>query len=324
MRRSFHGIDALLAIAAASLATLSGAKVFDAWEQVIVLWDAELGPLALVGHPHMLRYMVAYPGFLMEESFPGIGFSLYVGIFFGFNVLLLRLISQLGAARSPSLVVYMLFIGAHLTMNGRGAIAWTGWLLCVWVCLKVAAGIARPGSQIGWVALSCALAAVSTGVYIVSVVAFGVFMVAHWRATRRSNWFRRLLAFAIAVPLVYALLDYFIVAIEKNVEFYGGGIEGVFNMLEHGVGVVLVDSGPMAIVLLGIVALVGMVLSMLTVYGRPLTPLERLIGLAVAGGLFGFTVLTLAIPPILVRSLVKSRRGSGRTRARPVHGRSMA
>lgn len=291
------------------LAAVMGAKVFGAWGQVTVLWAAEVNPLELVGHPHMPRYLVAYPGFLMEASLPGVGFSLFIGLFIGLNVLLLRLISQLGAARRPSLGVYTLFICAQFVMNGRGAIAWTGWLLCVWVCLKLAAGISSPGSQIGWISLSCLLAAVSTGVFVVVVVAFVMFLAARLRPTSRSNRFRSIINLALVLPLIYATSDTFILAITKNFEFYGGDFEGFINIFQHGLGAFLLLRGPLDFLLLSITLLVVGAFIALALYGRSYTPLERLIGLSFACGFFGFTVLTLAIPPLLVRTLAIAKPG---------------
>lgn len=320
MRLSFSGGDAFIAMAIAAVATLLRVKVFESWEQVNVLWEAEVSPLAMIGHPHMPRYMVAYPGFLLENYWPSIGFSLYVCIFFGFNILLLRLITLLGAARRPSLSVYLAFICTQLAMNGRGVIAWTGWLLCIWICLRLAAGQVRPDSQIGWVALSACLAAVSTGVFVVVVMAYAMFMVVRQRAPSRRKPLRNSIVFVIAAPFVYAIINYFVLAINKNVEFYGGGLQGVFNMLHHGMGVLLVDSGPMVIMLLGAITFTGMVVFVPASYRLRFTPLERLIGLAAAGGLFGFTVLTLAIPPLLVRSLVRSPGASLRHKQARGHG----
>jgi hypothetical protein len=306
MRRNIPCADALIAIAAASVATLSSAKVFDAWGQVTVLWEAGLSPLTLIGHAHMLRYMIAYPGFLLEESWPGTGFSLYVGIFFGLNVLLLRLITQLVAARRPSLGVYSLFIGTHLAMNGRGVIAWAGWLLCVWICLRISAGQARPGGQIGWIALSLWLAAVTSGVFVVVVLSLVVFIVLHRRAAWRSSPLSSVAAVVMGAPVVWLAWNYLLVVTQKNLEFFGGESFGLIYMASHGMGKIILDSGPLAILLLGAIGFTG--IQVLLTYRLHITPLDRLICLATVGGLFGFTVLTLAIPLLLVRSLVRERR----------------
>lgn len=290
----------LVAFAAGGLATISGVKVFDTWEQVSILWESDVSPLQLLGHPHMFRYMVAYPGFLLQAAWPDIGFSIYISFFFALNIVLLRKISRLAIGKSPSWVTYTVFIAAHLMMNGRGAIAWTSWLLCIWVCFNVTPQRARLGGQVVWMAIACLLSAVSTGVFVVVVLAFGFLIVRHWHRKNQSNWILRLPAIAVGVPLAYVVLDHFLVAIEKNIEFYGGGIEGAFNMLEHGIGVLFLEVNLFAAFLLAVVALIGLLAALLLINQRKISKLNYLFVLAVAGGLFGFTVLTLSIPPFLL------------------------
>jgi hypothetical protein len=266
-----------------------------------LLWEIDINPLLLLGHPHLPRYLVAYPGFLLEDVWPGAGFSLYIAAFFAASVALLRTIASLAIHRGPSLLVYAVFIGAHLAMNGRGAIAWTAWLLCVWVCLKVAAGIVRPGSQLGWVAISCLLSAVSTGVFIVVLITFAVFLLARLRSSRRTKTIPKMLALIVAVPLGYLLLEYFLLAVDKNVEFFGGGLSGVLLMLEHGAGARLFQFDTVSLLLLTAIAFGAALFVVLTFFGRPLTSLERLTLFPLLGGLFGLTVLTLSIPLLLLR-----------------------
>lgn len=310
-------ILALIVFSAAALASASGMKVFNSWDQVSMLWEGDINPLLLIGHPHLPRYLVAYPGFLLDELLPGIGFSLYIAVFVAINFVLLRAVALLAIQRKPSITTYLGFAVIYLAMNGRGCIAWTSWLLCIWVCHKISMNIDRAASQLGWIALSCLLAAVSTGVFIVVVVTFLFFILGHHRPAKQVSLTRKVLILCVAVPLGNAVLEYFLIAVEKNIEFYGGGMSGVINMLEHGLGVVFVEINLLSLVLLWFVAFGAVVVAFMAISGRRFCPLDRLILLPVLGGLFGFTVLTLVIPPLLLRLQGRRRLSSdGRNRSR--------
>jgi membrane protein implicated in regulation of membrane protease activity len=308
---------ASVAFFVAALASISGIKVFDSWGQVNELWESEINPLLLIGHPHMPRYLVAYPGFLLDERLPGIGFSFYIAVFVAINFVLFRAVALLAIQRKPSLPIYLVFAAIHLAMNGRGAIAWAGWLLCIWVCHKISMNIDRPASQLGWVALSCWLASVSTGVFIVVVMTFLFFILRHHRPTQQVSLTRRVIILCLAVPLGYAVLEYFLIAVEKNIDFYGGGMSGAFNMLAHGLGVVFLEINLGSIVLLWFIAYGAVVVAFAAISSRRrFSPLACLILLPVFGGLFGFTVLTLVIPPLLLRLQGRRRLSSdGRNRS---------
>ena len=308
-------ILALIVFSAAALASASGMKVFNSWDQVTMLWESDINPLLLIGHPHLPRYLVAYPGFLLDERLPGIGFSLYIAVFVAINFVLLRAVALLAIKRKPSLAIYLSFAIIYLAMNGRGCIAWTSWLLCIWVCHKISMNIDRFSGQVGWIALSCLLASVSTGVFIVVVVTFLFFILNHLRPIKQVSLARRVIILCVAAPLGYAILEYFLLSIEKNIEFYGGGMSGAFNMLEHGLGAVFVEINLLSIVLLWFVACGAVVVAFMAIFRRRFSTLARLILLPVFGGLFGFTVLTLVIPPLLLR-LQGRRRFSSDSRNR--------
>lgn len=302
--RITHWIAALLG---GVLVTLANIKRFGPWDQVTDLWDAGVSPLllAITGHPHFFRYLTAYPGFLLEERFAEIGFSLYIAVFAAFNVTLWRRVSLLAAGQSPALMAWIVFLTAHFFMNGRGVIAWTGWLLCVSLCLRRSQDDTGGIRQLFLAALACWLAAVSTGVFIVVVVSFVVFHV-QYRVRVRQHAMRRLLVIALAAPVLVYVADYLLLAVRKNVDFFGGGLDGVINMLAHGAGRVLFGSGLMAVLIVATAAFVLLFLVMMVkMRKRPFTPLEKLIAFAAAGGLFGITVLTLAVPLALLYRQVR-------------------
>ena len=288
---------------------MTGVKVFDSWEQVSLLWEFDVSPLLLVGHPHMPRYMVAYPGFLLEERWPGVGFSAYISFFCAINFALFYEISKLAIRKPPSAILFIVFISAHLFMNGRGVIAWAGWLLCIWISLRTSTNSARH-RQLFLIAPSCLLASVSTGVFIVVFIAFSVVLLRCWRAVMGARTRAQLVALAFGLSIAYTALDFFLLSIAKNVDFYGGGISGVIEMLSHGLGVYFFQANIIVIIIFALIIYALLFLLFLNLYNRKkISIIDYFIGISLLGGFFGFTVLTLVIPLILLRLQSLFQRG---------------
>jgi hypothetical protein len=292
----------LFAYGAAALVLFSGIKRFEPWDQVLILWEADVSPLllAVTGHPHFFRFLTAYPGFLWGESSPDFGFSLYISIFFAFNVVLWRKLALVAAGRAPGFVAWVGFLGAHFFMNGRGVIAWTAWLICSLICVQISRGSANGVRQMALATLACWLAAVSTGVFVVVVVAFVVFKI-QYRRPAPGHPLRKMLLICVSVPLLFYIAQYLLLSIQKNIDFFGGGLDGVFHMLEHGFGRVLFGSELVAILAVAGAAFTLLFGGMLIkIREKPFSPVERLLWFAAGGGLFGLTVLTLAVPLALL------------------------
>ncbi len=292
---------ALIVFSFAAIATVSGLKVFESWSQVSTLWESEINPMQIIGHPHMPRYLVAYPGFLLEELLPSVGFSLYIAVFFASNVVLLREVALLTIQRRPSIGIYLCFAAIHLVMNGRGVIVWTAWLICIWVCHKIKMKSSSPMPLIFWIVISCLLAAVSTGAFIVVAIALSFILLRRMRFAKRMSLNRWLILLAVAVPVGYELLKYFILAVEKNINYYGGGIEGVFYMLEHGLGVIFFEGDllQLLIIFFALFFLGSIIIAL--VARRRFFLLDGFAVLSIIGGLFGFTVLAMLIPILLLK-----------------------
>lgn len=293
--------DGIVALLAATFLTGFGLKTFEAWPQVLDLWQAEVHPILLIGHPHLFRYLVAYPGFMLEAYLPSLGFSLYVGLFFAANVALWRKLSLLVCQRKPTVWAWAIFLAAHLAMNGRGVIAWTAWLLCACTCLEMSRGEIQAGRKLVAMAGASLLAAVSTGVFMVTVSALTYF---HWKASRtrpkKMSRLKRYTLYLVATPIVFVLANYFATALTKNLDFYGGGLTGALTMLEHGLGVFLLGRSTSILLVLTALSPLLAVAVLLMISGRPMRPAQTLLAFAIGGGLFGFTVLTLAIPIALL------------------------
>lgn len=287
------------------IVTFSGIKLFLPWDQVKEMHSFNMHPFLLAGHPHFYRYLVTYPGFILDGfSSPETGFSIYVSVFFALNAFLwARLYIRIHKVRPPFFLL-LLFIAVHFTMNGRGVFAWTAWLLAMEICLNIHESRFKPVRGLLLVFFSLWLASVSTGVFIVvfSLITLFILRSIHFRnAFRGFSWIHAL-ALATAIVLVYTASQYFVSAIMKNVDYYGGGWNGVLSMLDHGLGRYTLN--PVVIVLvLNIMIAFSIIFLFIMKNSKLNTPVTYFIVIPLMGGLFGITVLTLIIPAILLKGV---------------------
>jgi hypothetical protein len=308
----------LLTLLGVTFFTLIGLKNFEAWSQVLDLWASDEPLFLLAGHPHFFRYLLMYPGLSWEHHAPGLGFSTYVAMFVAFNAVLWQKLSYLCMRCTPPVGAWVIFIAIHFFMNGRGVMAWSAWLLCSCVCLHMQRGELGSWARLWRMTGACLLATVSTGVFVLVAITLLYFYATRANKNRRRSGLKKTVLFGLVTPVLIIIFDYFLVAIDKNLEFYGGGFEGAFNMLNHGLGVIFAGSfiGTMLLIALAPPALMAM--AFFAIYGKDLLPLKKLILFAVGGGLFGFTVLTLIIPLLILQlSMRKNRRHIGRQRTTP-------
>jgi hypothetical protein len=301
MKLSKSFIVAIISFTLSVFAAFFELKSFESWGQVTRLWEDEVNPLSNLLHPHMPRYLIVYPGFLLDEYGAGFGFSVYITVFFTFNMLLLRKVSLLANRCPPSLTIYLIFAAIHFAMNGRGVIVWTAWLICIWVCLKITKKISTPANQLFWIALSCLLATVSTGVFVIVLLAFAFVMMRYLKLPKRSSMIQLLVILPVATSLGFVVLDYFLIAVNKNLEFYGGGVDGIFSMLKHGVGIIFYEVNMFGMMILIFVLICAFFVMLSLIAVRIFSLLDYFILLSIVGGLFGFTVLTLILPPLLLK-----------------------
>lgn len=299
MRRPGTKAIWLIALTGSVAATLTGLKVFAPWDQVTFLWEADLHPLALLGHPHLPRYLVALPGLVLGSYLPTTGFSLYVSLFLATNCAVWSQLVLLSSGKHARYWCWIVFLIAHLAMNGRGVFAWTAWLLCAYIATKLANPSNRAARHIPLMLLALFLATVSTGVFAVTFLTLLFFSIKYWRSNRRRlSRISRLTRLFGAGIVFYLFYDFFLLSVHKNIEFYGGGFSGFVNMFEHGLGIVFGSGtfGPWMLLFVFLLAAIGI---LRLAFGRPLKPISWLVILPVGGGLFGFTVLTLGIPTLL-------------------------
>ena len=275
-------------------------KCFKPWIQVQELWDLQVNVInfILAGHIHSSRFLVAIPGFQLEDLFPGAGFSFYISLFLAVNAFLFSNVSNKLSHGYLNLLVVFIFIVIHFAMNGRGVIAWTGWLLTCNIFLNtLPSSFAQYRSVL--ILLALLLASVSTGTFIINAVVLVISLFNKYQlGTLFKPRIRSFLLLISSTPFVIWSIKYFLSAVSKNVDFYGGGFEGAVAMLEHGYGSVFDLSLFESILVLSAIAIF---LTGLRFYGFKflLKPLNFLLCLCLCGGLFGYTILTLAFVPSL-------------------------
>lgn len=302
-------ISTLFILLLMAVLTLTGVKEFSAWPQVLDLWQEQATPASLVGHPHLFRYLVVYPGLVLEGVFPDRGFSLYCSLFLLFNASVWSSIVRKTHLVSPSYLIWGVFLLAHMFMNGRGVIAWSAWLLCVSLCIDLSKATVPVKWPVIRGVLACFLGTVSTGVFVIVLFSVFVFFLERWKAGGvRLRSIRGLLVLLLLAPCCYVFVSFFFVAVEKNLEFFGGGMEGLIRMLGHGMGKVFLSGGGLGLIVVALAIPVGTLAAIMFFFGPPIRPVRKLLIISVAGGLFGFTVLALAIPLVLCEAGTAAQR----------------
>ena len=191
-------------------------------------------------------------------------------------------------------------------MNGRGAVAFFGYALVLnavlqihynrrlslWVIVKVIAGIF--------------LCSVSSGTFMSGILALAVAFwfelarLAKLSMSLRASRLGLILTF-MALALLYFVWDFLAAGVLKNIDYYGGGAEGIVEMLNHGAGSVIypfvrdLELWMITAILLVVAVLVSQALMTL-----PLGFMLHLILSAIAIGVFGYTTLALAFIPMMI------------------------
>lgn len=288
------------------LMALTGAKVFEPWQQVTTLWDSGWPILYFIDNFHFERYLASYPGLLLEELFPGIGFSIYIAIFVAMNVILFRRVHKGFAGFPPSWFAYAILLFAHLAMNGRGPIGWFGWLLSLYLHARFIdpqrSGVFFTIKVSFLLLISILFSSVSSGVFIVVFMSNALLIALALRNYKRtanlrvSGIFYGFFAYSIIGFAFYRATLYAIDAVLKILNFFGSYTE----IIQHGVG--LLSGRFDAFVMYSICLILLMILLLLwKLINTEVAPvLWVLFIFSIVGGGFGFTTLTLNIPVVLV------------------------
>lgn len=277
-----------------SVMALLGGFSFFAWQQVLDLYNYHVPFDVLFGHPHFFRYLVAYPGLLLSDLYGEQMFSLYIVCFMAMSIYLMYYL--LRDAKS-SIILFSctsVFI-LHIFMNGRGAISWLGWMMILYV-IFTNSGQKDKISNTLILLLALLMCSVSSGTFSVAYATIILFYTYKFIKYFRFVNIHVLISLLIPIFISYAYYDLFMSGLDRNLNYYRIGSRNIiYNMLEHGFGSIVLEH-PIYISIA--IALLVIIFSYLffSLKTKP-TILEFIaIGVPLAGGVFGYTTMTLAIP----------------------------
>ncbi len=216
----------------------AGFLSFELWGQVLYFIEGDVSPFEVIYHPHGARYAVIYPSLYVAQLFSidiELAFALYVTIFMVAAIYFTaKVVSTCGYNTIKSLLfVIILFFIISLPMNGRIMFA-----ICsasIQLYLFVSWPNMGPAKKFLYMFISILLSAVSSGTFILTLALYLVFfLIKSPLFTPKFKLKDKFLLFAMIafIFLIPALLYY----IGKNLNYYGGGVEGIFYMLDHGFG----------------------------------------------------------------------------------------
>ncbi|WP_067587603.1 hypothetical protein [Endozoicomonas ascidiicola] len=138
---------------------------------------------------------------------------------------------------------------------------------------------------------------VSSGTLIVYLISFALTLFYYLLRIDVKMRVIILLSFVLFYVCIYPLLS---MMFFKNVDFYGGGLTGFIQMLDHGFGAILVnDYGVVVKIYFSLIVLMScfFIIAIFIIY-KWLRLFMMLIFVALTGGLFGYSTMMMVIPSI--------------------------
>lgn len=321
----------LLTIAHVALAIV-GYLDYQIWSQVEYLsqipFEEFNSSAALL---HAPRLFVVMPSYLLAERLSvetNAIYSLYVVLLASATAWVWIIIQKIVVvkSRNRNFIWVFPFILLHF-INGRFAFALFGLSLLLLSIILIKLKRLRFGLALPLLSTGMLYSSVSSGVFS---VAFMLLFLELYRERKNflmsESFFQYLLRSTFIFLFTSSLFYFLFFFMLKNLDFYGGGFEGLFGMISHGFGLVL-NPEPIlencsssmntactiSIILMSsnfaqataifMVSALVFVLSVL-VYTSAFNPMaKRILAISALGGIFGFTTLMcfLVSLPILVR-----------------------
>ena len=316
----------LLVIASAlplAVAVFFGFKVFELWSQITYIWAGRQTPFALLaeGSPHALRYTLVYPILIFSENFGLNHDDVFTQVVLACLILTNMCIAKTaeilgGRSMSISILLFVVVIPMNLLffmINGRGAFALCGYSICLTVFMHFIHGGRLSAFNLISLFLGFIMCGVSTGIlasaYASAVIA--AWIIGYRMVVAGSTW-RGIAGLFSILLLLIAFFGFFAGGVRKNIAFFGANLEGVKDLISHGMGrflVAFVDVPFLSLLALFAIGLIGLA------YIQSLrnTALVAFILSSLACGLFGYSTLAIALVPILVYVLLIASRVKFRT-----------
>lgn len=274
------------------------------------------------GHVHAIRLLIAYPGHLLSEMYDislNMGFSYYgILIFLILYTVLISITLAKGRIKHHALLGLMVVIGfLAFAMNGRIAFAFLGYTFLIKAAFMQSAGIRFLSFNIVKLyVLGVLLTTVSSGCMILGISYLCCCCILKYLYGIKKYFKIRVAICSIPVliacmPLLKIIGNYVFKMINKNIVFYGGGLTGLFGLLEHGLGKIFPNINfDLYIIFLGIGTMVLLLNLLLFIYvfvkkKNNYTVLVLGINLSCYGMLVGISTGSMGLIPVIIFVMLK-------------------
>jgi hypothetical protein len=293
----------------------SGVHEFNLWPQVNILRGTSPKFIDILSQAHFLRYLLVYPIFIAADIFNLDANKIFS--FFGFFMLFFivknctKMVKFYVNNNEIFFLVWFsfIFLVLAMSMNGRIIFAFYG---LSYLLVSLHRWERYEHTNLGlFLRIFPALffCSVSTGTFLACLLGLMFWSIIFVnRSKRRFNVY--FVALGVVVSPVATLF------LLKNVNFYGGGIGGLFNMLNHGAGKIFYSIDLLSLVLLILIIVHIIFFAMLLLlYLEKYRLLIIFTVTSAFAGLFGYSTLSLGVIPASVLSilfLTSSRRLTSR------------
>ncbi len=269
------------------------------------------------GHIHAVRLAIAYPAYIMHCMFSielNRAFSYYCVIIFMLLFMQMCSVKEMLTKERGSLcsTFFILFCTVFLSfiMNGRICFAFLGYSILI-KQMNLLFADSKPSMWVkryAEIIIGTVLTTVSSGTMLVAIlflVAMFVFRIVKFKRIEAGAC-RLFLVAIFCSKLIIVGVKYVLKMIDKNITYFGGGIQGIINMLQHGVGKILgTPSNTMLIFLVCIgIVLVGVNLKVVkeVFYKANTTQFTAFIAFNIAfyGMFVGLSTGSLMLVPLII------------------------
>lgn len=294
-----------------ALAVFLEYKIFMIWPQITYLWQGNINPFLEFSDigPHALRYTVIYPVLLLSEIMNvhyDLVFSYFVIIIYFFTCIFVSKSIGLYGVTRRDVNYSVVFVACTLEMlmflmNGRMTVSLLGYSIVIFYILKMHTHSQVNIQSLVALILGFTLCGVSSGAIISALSIYLFYMITLTYKLFNNGEFRSYFKNILIISVTfYIFIDILISMITKNLNFYGGGLGGFLEMLNHGYGVILYKLNGLQIFLMAVSILVFGLVYVFYYHTSRLSLLASMLIISVCCGAFGYSTLAMAAIPTML------------------------
>lgn len=290
----------VVAIVYTFLWMFSSVHDFHLWSQVTFLQGSTPDFSRIYTQAHFLRYLLVYPIFVAGDTF-----SLDTNeIFNALCFVMLFYISKNCVKTSQYYLKYnvlvsalfftFIFVTVSAFMNGRILFAFLGFSYLIVTVHRWE--LHRLGNRGLFIRLFIVLllCSVSSGTFLLCIIFLLAWSVVTIQRRKKALYPYIALLMIVLGPIISLYIF-------KNADFYGGGVAGVVNMLQHGAGIIFYTVDLDLLILTCINLIFFLFFSVvLYLHAKNHQLLLGFLGCSIVCGLFGFSTLSLGIIPFSI------------------------